>query len=58
MGREVANSQVDPTEKKQVTSPDFPDFMEDVYFGSMNHVLGGGFKYFFISNPTWGNDPI
>ena len=21
-------------------------------------LLGGGFKYFFMFNPTWGNDPI
>ena len=23
-----------------------------------NTYLGGGFKYFFIFTPTWGNDPI
>ena len=22
------------------------------------YMLGGGFKYFFVFIPTWGNDPI
>ena len=26
--------------------------------GSIYYILGGGFKYFFIFTPTWGNDPI
>ena len=32
--------------------------MVDGIDGLAKDHLGGGFKYCFIFNPTWGNDPI
>ena len=32
--------------------------MVGLFLIAANGVVGGGFKYFFIFTPTWGNDPI
>ena len=32
--------------------------IQQTCFGEKNSNLDGGFKYFFIFTPTWGNDPI
>ena len=31
---------------------------DDIFRITLECHLGGGFKHFFMFNPTWGNDPI
>ena len=44
--------------KLETASSTFMISLVNSYSISLTIKLGGGFKYVFMFNPTWGNDPI